>query len=235
MSDVEQRRPKYWWTRRAIIGSLLVAGGVEAASWGLRHYITSRTLRHNPNPSSLTADQLRQLALGALFGEMEKTYIDSLDTGYSQAGAAASISGFLNVTDSQSAHDIISGIIQHGDRGEFNIVAAAGVAGNAQLLDQNFTDQASWTRADGEYMNLSFTKSMLTTAGVLTTPADIKRLGFAGWDAGHAAYFTRISYDAGFFDAATAWQMLAAAEVLAQQNFTNWTDFGHSFLLGCAV
>lgn len=191
-------------------------------------------LVRDPFAFTLTPTQRRQLGLGAILGEMDGAYIDALKTGLYKWAISSILTQDWNVTDAQSAHDNMGWLLNQGGRAVLNVAAQAYLTKNDGLIGQSFSDSDTVNTANSYLDNFGQVGQTLQNSGIFHYPADITRLGFAGWDAGRAVFVARLCYDAGYFDKATAWDAIGAADTLARQNFTSWTDFAQSYVLGRA-
>lgn len=224
----------------AIIGAGLYGG------WRLWRHATSGVivsgrigLMRNPDGhDGISLERERQLALGAVLGEMNHVYLDTLTTGMPGAAWRETLDSYWDIHDHASAIATFDDLLSPdgGHRGIFKAVAQAIATDSRASLDKLTDNPAACNKLHEFYGNMI--SGRVVWSGQLDFDTDwvaFGKLDFTAWDAGRLAAIARMAFDAGYISEAEAWATLAGAERLARPVYTDWKGFGVAYAFGRAM
>lgn len=187
--------------------------------------------------ANLTTEQYRKVLLGAIYSEQQLAYINSLETGMAKEKIQTMLRDWWGISNHSDAVETLNYLDAKGFRYYFPLVYKAYLASDQQskkqlLIEAFGHDEEDLEKAFSQLVNLQETNDRLKKNNIISTDADIERLGNTGWDVGRLVFVARLCFDAGYINANEAWDYIDKAAVLAKSNFSNWNDYAKSYVLG---
>ena len=183
--------------------------------------------------STLTADQYKKVALGAIYSEQQTTYINSLTTGGTEFDEI--LGQWWGIQDRGDAISKLDYLRDKGFRFYFPVVYKAffsPAAEQDQILADAYPDEEDQETADSQLEFLKETVGELKEGKIIDHESDLLIYGNDGWDYGRLVYLTRLCYDAGYITEDEAWVYINAANDLARRKFNSWESFAKSYVIG---
>lgn len=184
---------------------------------------------------TLSRERYRMLALGAVCGEQQSAYINSLATGVSLSKTRSMLHDYWGITDKLSATNVLDELVNNARHPVLPIVLSAYENNDEHLIHLTISNENQVEKAKKQLTSLIDTLSGIKSEDLDNTIASIERLGIDGWDLGCLVYITRMCYDAGLVSESTAWTYIARADELASSRYRSWEEFADSYTLGFAL
>lgn len=189
--------------------------------------------KRNPQAPGLAPERQRGLNVGAIIGEQNSFFVDSLQTGIEKGELKQRLAQFWGVVDGNSAREAIE-----------RMLSFAGTKLPDAVLEVRAADPQNWRAAAAAKLadhpdasetidHLGQTINLLTKQGIVANPPRPETA--AGWDLGRAVFLARASFDLGYIDESKAWAYIDAAVREAQARFGDWQSLGNSYLIGRAL
>ena len=83
--------------------------------------------------------------------------------------------------------------------------------------------------------NLRQTIDELLNRNFLKTPDDLERVNVTAWDMGRLVNVSRWCYELGYISEVKAWEYIYSAEKESMLHYTNWQQFGKSYVIGRSI
>lgn len=184
----------------------------------------------NPRAEPLDADSLRRLAVGALHGEQNLFYTNSLTTGHELKIIRKLLLRWWGIGDREGALRTIRGLWEQGHRGHFPLVLSL------VRSEGNLEEALEGLSPEEQRDILGFCENLREgLPGLMERPGISRRdceRGIAGWDISRAAMLARSCFDCGYLRADEAWEVLAEADERARREFRSWEELSRSILIG---
>lgn len=187
--------------------------------------------------STITQDQYRKIAIGAIYSEQQTAWINALSTGLHKGELKKLLSEWWGINDKAEAVSTLDYLKNKGFRYYFPTVYQAFLHSDdqqkEQMIYQAFSDsEEDMGKAFSQLENLEATWNELTENNIVKTKQQLEQYGNVGWDCGRLTYVTRMCYDAGFISENESWAYINASYDLAIQHFRNWEDYSKSYVIG---
>ncbi|MCX4751508.1 DUF1266 domain-containing protein [Kitasatospora sp. NBC_01287] len=194
---------------------------------------------------TLTAEQERGLALGAVYASEGDLPINALTMEADARTAAKVLHGPWGVVDTESARESYQYLLTSGHRGIYQVVRPYLAELGAVKKRSEYV--AVQRRAAQELPEVAQRHQLAPQDllrhfnGYAGTIYEVKRnlpeqypKSIAGWDAARVVHVSRLFLDAGFIEPDEAWAAIAQAVRLARAEHTSWAEFNGGFLFGRA-
>lgn len=185
----------------------------------------------NPD-SSLSDEQYRKLALGAIYSEQQSAVINSLNTGIPTFEIKSMLTNWWQVNDKYTAKETLDFLLDNALKPVFPVVLQAYKTQDESVIAVQITDSEKQDKAYSQLQHLKDTLADLQCDEIVFGIEDIERLGADGWELGRLVYVARMCYDVGFIKQEEAWDYIDAANKSAKEKFSSWKDFGYSYAVG---
>lgn len=226
------------WTAVAIAA---VVGGTWIFKKGKSAFAFVRNLRRalqglsfNPK-STLTDEQCKKIAIGAMYASHQGAYQNSMETGIPDIlpKIVGEWWGIGSPAEARQELDYLSG---KGYRYYFPFIWQAFLANDPkqqeEIFQQHMTSQEDYDKIVLQFQNLQETYEELERCKVIATKEDLQRYGVVGWDAGRICFLARACCEMGYIDEAEAWKYIDEAYKLAHATFASWSDMAMSYVIG---
>lgn len=187
--------------------------------------------------STLTTDQYKKIALGAIYSEQQGAFINSLTTGLGESSVKELLSNWWGIDDSHDANEKLIYLRDKGFRFYLpTVFEAFSSEGNKQvnIISSAFVDE-DFDKALSQLTHLKETLEELKEDNIISQNGDIIKYGSNAWDFGRLVFLTRVCFDAGYISEKEAWAYIDAASILAKNSFNNWEDYARSYVIGRAM
>lgn len=216
----------------------------------IRHVTRGIRVREN---SALTPDEVRAVAVGALYAYQQGGYVDVPDLDLDKSRLDTILSEWWDITDRESAVDTADYLSEAPSQSILPLVYSGFKAQDANegvriITDtvngifeaSNLPDKDKKVRANGltvracEYMsNLRSQLNALKADGIISSESDIMRLGVVAWDAGRLNFVARAAMQKGYLTPEECQEYIGRAYGMAKDaGFRSWRDFADSYMLG---
>lgn len=189
----------------------------------------------NPNGSSISNEQKKALAVGAINGEQTSCYVDTLETGMEDRRLNKGLNEYWGVYNSDTALSTLEWLKNDGHRIFFDKIYS--------ILTTE--DQANWKNSVNDYFGeesdkaYDFLKKLSDTVEELkgedNIPESSFQKGILAWDMGRMVVVARMCYDKKFIDKETAWNYINHALTNSKGQFNSWKELGDSYIIGRAM
>ncbi|MDM8269394.1 DUF1266 domain-containing protein [Barnesiella viscericola] len=219
----------------------VVSGGIWIYKKGKSAIGTVRKLRRafttvclNPR-STLSDEQCRKLAVGALYASQQGAYQNSLETGI-RSELPKILGEWWGITCRTEAVEELQYLCEKGYRYYFPFVWQAFLLTDPKQQDevfqQNMTSQEDYDKITVQLQNLQDTCDELLACKVIAVKDDLRRYGVTGWDAGRICFLARACCEMGYITETEAWQYVDVANELAHGAFSSWRELALSYVIG---
>lgn len=191
--------------------------------------------------STITEDQYRKIAIGALYSEQQIAYINSLTTGLGKSDIRKLLSEWWGIDTPAEAKESLDYLQNKGFRFYFDAVLNAyqvtDKGDQKEILINAFDENDEKYKEDVQkaYDQLSCLKGTwksLTENGIVSSIGELVRYNNVGWDCGRLVFLSRLCFDAGYISEGEAWEYIDKAYDLAISKFDTWEDFSKSYIIG---
>ena len=226
------------------LGVAIFSGGIWLYKKSKAVYSTVRKIRNafktvNIDPkSTLTDEQYKKIAIGALYASQQGAYQNSIKTGiaYELPKILGEWWGIENTTDAKNELDYL---LNKGFRYYFPFVWQAYQLDDPEKQDEifqkNMTSQEDYDKVNIQLQNLIETYYELVEYKVISSKEDIKRYGVTGWDAGRICFLARACCEMCYISEAEAWEYIDKAYEMAHNEFSSWKELAMSYIIGRAL
>ncbi len=191
--------------------------------------------------ATVSDEQYRKIAVGALYSEQQTAYINSLTTGLGKSDIKKLLSEWWGINNSDEAVQKLDYLANKGFRFYFDTVLKAYQTSDAEeqktiLLDgfdENNPDyKEDVQKAYDQLINLQETWEELTQNNIVSSQMDLKKYNNVGWDCGRLVFLSRLCFDAEYISEVQTWNYIDKAYDLATNHFDTWKDFSKSYIIG---
>lgn len=207
-----------------------------------------KTIRHQPFPQNakkneqLTIDQQNALSAGLIIAEQHMFCWDSLESDARNSGKREQKYRLRNawgVKSQESASECLSSLVSMHKLIDVAIEIYLNVP--IERRQNCIKDQIPeyYREVITLYCSrLDQVSCILIENKVAQSHEELHQIllrGAIAWDLGRMVYIARASYVAGYIDKDQAWQSINSVLPTVKQYFTNWKEFGQSYMLGRSV
>jgi hypothetical protein len=223
------------WYIYVMLGVLVVSFVVTKVLPFLRaakRIVSSKKYLANPKGSSLSPDQRRALAVGAIGAEQQGFFTDTLETGANAGDLRGKLQEWWDINSRDTALQTLRWLYEQGHRGLFDrllpLYVEVSPAERKRAVAQHFPGEA---RA-AEYLdNIDKAAPTLQSEGIVNDPRALGGTTLA-WDLGRLVMVARSCHTAGYIAEPEAWSFIQRAHADAARSFADWQAFSRSFLIG---
>jgi len=183
--------------------------------------------------TTVTSEQYKKIALGAIYSEQQTAYIKSLTTGLGNLDKI--LGDWWGIHDRNEALEVLNYLKDKGFRFYLPVVYKSYTSPESdqnQIIVDNFSDDEDQEKAYSQLENLKETLEELKEGHMITTLTDILSYGTEGWDCGRLVFLARLCFDAKFITEEEAWSYINAASELANSKFQSWEEYSKSYVIG---
>lgn len=219
----------------------VIIGGIWLYKKGKRTYSFIRKMHRSfkgvclDSKSTLTEEQCKKIAVGAMYASQQGAYQNSLRTGIRDL-LPQILGEWWGIENRDDAKNELEYLCQKGYRYYFPFVYEAFTLTDPeeqdQVFQQNMTSQEDYDKIVMQLHNLQEIYAELIQCKVISQKEDLKRYGVVGWDAGRICFLARGCYDMGYLTEAEAWTYIEAAYEMARAEFSSWRDMAMSYVIG---
>jgi hypothetical protein len=192
------------------------------------------SFHRNPSEGHLTPDQLRAMQVGAVHGEQNSFYYNSLETGIPANKLAQMLVDGWGIRNSGDAHETIAWLLGEGHRiffpGIYSIIQTE--IDPQSAIPGSFPEESLDTVFEF-YDNLKGAMNGLAE-DIQAREQDYER-GVLAWDISRVALLARSCSDCGYISSNEAWQYIFQADAMAQETFSDWRELRNSLVIGRAM
>jgi hypothetical protein len=185
--------------------------------------------------STLSTEQYKKIALGAIYSEQQTAFINSLETGLGKSSVKDLLSNWWSINNSEDAYETLNYLQSKGFRFYLPVVFSAFSAPSSEqeaIILNGFTNEEDIEKALSQLQNLKEVLNELKSESIISQESDIMKYGSNGWDSGRLVFLARLCYDAGYISKQEAWDFIESANIMARKTFTSWNDYAKSYVLG---
>lgn len=183
--------------------------------------------------TTVTTEQYKKIALGAIYSEQQTAYINSLTTGL---GSLSKILGdWWGIHDRDEALETLNYLKDKGFRFYLPAVYKAYTSAEneqGQIIEDSFSDDEDQEKAYSQLENLKETFEELKEGNIIAVHNDVLKYGTEGWDCGRLVFLARLCFDAKFITEEETWTYINAASQLANSKFQSWDEYSKSYVIG---
>lgn len=214
----------------------------------VRHVRQGIRVKENP---SLNADEVRKIAVGALYAYQQGGYVDDMELDVDESRLTIILSEWWGIEDRDDAVNTVNYLSNAPSQNILPLVFAAYNASNndeaMQIIrdeianDPNFANlpdgmeraKGLIEKAQEQLSNLKSQYEILVNNGIIASSNDIARLGVVAWDAGRLNFVARAALQRGFLTQEECQQCIDHAYAMAKSaGFSSWKEFASSYMLG---
>lgn len=192
------------------------------------------SFHRNPKGSDLSPEELGALQVGAVHGEQNSFYIDSLKTGIAPDVLAEMLAEGWSVRTREEAVETIEWLMSDGHRRFYpGVYAIISKGQDPAAAVESLFDEESRGQALSFYNNLKSSMEQLKE-DIDSSEADYER-GILAWDMSRAVLLARSGCDCGFLTEAEAWEYIKRADAVTRETFSSWKELRQSLIIGRAM
>ncbi|MDE6409024.1 MAG: DUF1266 domain-containing protein [Muribaculaceae bacterium] len=195
--------------------------------------------------ASLTADQVRAIAVGALYAYQQGGYTDAMYPDIEKSRLNTMLSDWWGIDSRESAIATLKYLCSSPSQHILPFVVEAYRTSDKKHVSNMIKDYVSqyddakeayqdiMDRVTTQSDNLKSQVKELIGDGIISSDEDVKRLGVIGWDAGRLNLVARASYQKGYISEEECLECVNHAYAMAKAaGFNSWKDFANSYMLG---
>lgn len=217
-----------------VVGSWLFKKGKSFFGFVRTIHRAFQGIRLNPK-STLTDEQCKKMAVGAMYASQQDAYQNSIETGIPDK-LPKILGEWWGIESTAEAKKELDYLCQKGYRYYFPYVLQALMLNEPKAQDEvfqrNMTSQEDYDKIVSQFQNLQETYNELITYKVIATQEDLKHYGVVGWDAGRICFLARACCEIGYITETEAWKYIDDAYELAHTEFSSWKDLAMSYVIG---
>ncbi len=210
-----------------------------------------KTIRHirlgvrTKEDSSLSADQVRAIAVGALYAYQQGGYTDAMYPdiersrlnmllrewwGIDSRDEAIGTLNYLCNAPSQQILPFVYAAYKTADKNEV-LKMIKSCADQYDDAEEEYRYIADRVRTQSDNLKGQITE--LINDGIISSDEDVKNLGVIAWDAGRLNLVARASWQKRYISDEECLECIKHAYAMAQSaGFNSWKDFANSYMLG---
>lgn len=187
------------------------------------------------NKSTLSDEQCKKIAIGAMYASQQGAYQNSMETGVKDI-LPQILGEWWGIDSTDKARRELDYLSQKGFRYYSPFVFKAFLLTDPQQQDnifqQNMTSQEDYDKIVSQFENLQETYGELETCKVVMKKEDLECYGVVGWDAGRLCFISRACCEMGYITEDEAWKYIDIAYEMAHSSFSSWRDMAMSYVIG---
>ncbi len=191
--------------------------------------------------STVSQEEYKKIAIGALYSEQQTAYINSLTTGIGTSDIKKLLSEWWGITNSEEANKKLHYLENKGFRFYFEAVFKAYQTTDIQeqkaIITTSFNENTEEYKEDvqkayEQLINLQETWKELNQNHIISSVSELKKYNNIGWDCGRLVFLSRLCFDANYISENETWKYIDKAYELATNNFNTWEEFSKSYIIG---
>ncbi|MBD5386351.1 DUF1266 domain-containing protein [bacterium] len=195
--------------------------------------------------ASLSADQVRAIAVGALYAYQQGGYTDVMYPDIEESRLNTMLADWWGVESRESAISTLNYLCKAPSQTILPFVVEAYKTSDKQHVSNMIKDYVSqYDDAEEAYQditdrvriqsnNLQSQIKELIEDGIISSDEDVTQLGVIGWDTGRLNLVARASYQKGYISEEECLECVNQAYAMSQSaGFNSWKDFANSYMLG---
>lgn len=192
------------------------------------------TFLYNPDAEPLTPGHMAALNVAAVNSQENQYYLDSLTTGADPEFLKVNLEEAYDITDTQSALDILNWLAEEGHRVHFDSFKGVFADPTLPVYTEDMDDEdIEITQA--HISNLAGAASALIADDFIQSGRDYVNKDITAWDMGRLVNLSRACYDLGYIDRDTAWGYIEAAYRLCKEVYATWKELAIGYTIGSAM
>lgn len=211
------------------------------------YYSIFGTFRMKKNAKT-TPEQYRQLLVGAIYAKQQGAYMNILKTGMSPNKAMTLANQWWGINNHTEAMNTLDYLLEDGfntlfphvynaflleDDEERKNYLISVIAPDKQVSAKEEEEiKNKLNKAYSQVCNLVESYDKLVEHKIIANKEDLMKYGSIGWDAGRLSFLARVCYNLHYLSEAEAWRFVEKAYLQSKNAFTNWEDFGKSYVIG---
>lgn len=214
----------------------------------IRHMRQGIRVKENP---SLGADEVRAIAVGALYAYQQGGYVDDMELNVDESRLTTLLSEWWGIDNRDDAIDTVNYLSNYPSQSILPLVCAAYNAPNKdeamRIIRDEIANEPNFASLhDGmeqaeeliktaqKYLsNLKSEYEILVNHKIISSVDDVARLGVVAWDAGRLNFVARAALQKGYFTHEECQDCIDRAYAMAKSaGFESWKDFANSYMLG---
>lgn len=200
---------------------------------------------------SLTANEVRAIAVGALYAYQQGGYVDYMEMDVDESRLSTILSDWWDIDSRDSAIETVNYLGNAPSQNLLPLVYSAYNASGENEATQIIRDsiindpeirnnpngmeiaKSAIERAENQLSNLKSQYDSLVNSGIISSLEDIERLGVIAWDAGRLNFVARAAMQKGYLTREECQHCVDHAyEMSMSAGFNSWKDFANSYMLG---
>jgi len=226
----------------------LIVSKVRKAVKIIRHVTQGIRVKEN---STLSADDVRSIAVGALYAYQQGGYVDAMDVDIEESRLSTILSEWWGIDNRDDAVGVVNYLSNAPSQSILPLVLSAYNASSeaeamkiirdeivndpnlANLPDGMERARGLIEKAKEQLSNLKSQYDILVNEGIISSMSDIERLGVVAWDAGRLNFVARAAMQRGYLTQEECRNCVDHAYAMAKSaGFGSWKDFANSYMLG---
>jgi hypothetical protein len=195
--------------------------------------LTQKDFPKNPNPPSINENEQRALAVGLINSEQLTAYADSLTTGLPKDRISQGLTEAWDIYNKEDAYGIIEWLQKEGHRVYFSEIYPL-----IKMTPDERNKRLETTFGENAEKAIQFADNLLECISergadefAAFNDENMKK-GILAWDLGRLTAITRMSYDIGYLDEKTAWNIIKNVYETAIKEYTDWKELAIAYLIG---
>jgi hypothetical protein len=194
---------------------------------------TQKDFPKNPNAPSINENEQRALAVGLINSEQLTAYSDSLTTGLPRDRIVQGLTGAWDIYDQEGAYSIIEWLQKEGHRVYFSEIYPL-----IKMNPDERNKRLEATFGENAEKAIQFSDNLLECISergnddfAAFNDGNMKK-GILAWDLGRLIVVTRLSFDIGYLNEETAWNVIKNAYEMAIKEYKDWKELSVAYLIG---
>ncbi len=191
--------------------------------------------------STISNEQYKKIAIGALYSEQQTAFINSLTTGLGKSDIKKLLSEWWGINNPSQAKEQLEYLSNKGFRFYFDTVLKCYEISNEE--EQKTIIVNSFDAHDKDYkedinktyqqlINLKEVWKELIDNQIISTKNELEKYSNIGWDCGRLVFLSRLCFDVGYISEEETWNYIDKSYKLASEHFNTWKDFSKSYIIG---
>lgn len=190
--------------------------------------------------TSLPADEVRKIAVGALYAYQQGGYVDVMNPDIARSRLDTILTEWWGIRDRADALDNIRYLSSAPSAAMLPVVAEAAksgdIVGRERVADSVTDDKDIKEHIMQQAGNLCEVKEQLVSEGIVGSPDEIVATGVTAWDAGRLNFIARASFQKGYISEEECQDCISRAyDMACSAGYKSWKEFSDSYVLGRAI